>query len=106
MAPPVAPQALVLPIVGVPGPQGEQGDVGPTGPQGPAGDAGSALSFIQSATNQSLVQINHGLPFQPAGIVCIDSNGVITEFGAIAYPMAGTLEITFGVPWTGTIYLS
>jgi hypothetical protein len=67
----------------------------------------AALAFGPvSVTNQSLVQINHNLPFQPAGVMCIDNNGVTTDFGAIAYPMSGTCEITFGFPFTGDIYLS
>jgi hypothetical protein len=67
---------------------------------------GGSVAYVQTVINQSLVQLNHGLPFQPAGITCIDTNGVTTDFGAITYPMTGTCEITFGFPFTGTIYLS
>lgn len=89
------PEQIVVPIQG------------PVGPQGPPGDSGSALGYGPvSVTNQALVQVNHGLPFQPAGIVCIDGNGVTTDYGAIAYPVSGTVEITFGFPFTGEIYLS
>lgn len=67
---------------------------------------GGSSSYVQTVLNQSLVQLNHGLSFQPAGIVCIDNNGVTVDFGAVAYPMVGTCEITFGFPFSGTIYLS
>lgn len=95
MAPPMGGNTLVLPVVG------------PPGPQGPPGDTVDVLAYGPvSVTNQALVQINHRLIFQPAGIICIDNNGVVTDFGAIAYPMQGTCEITFGFPFSGTIYLS
>lgn len=67
---------------------------------------GAAGAYGQSVTNQSLVQLNHGLSYQPAGVICIDSQGNTVDFGAISYPMSGTCEITFGFPFTGQIYLS
>lgn len=92
------PEAVIVPVSGPAGPQGEPG---------PPGDTAGALAYGPvSVTNQALVQINHGLIFQPAGIICIDNNGVVTDFGAIAYPMSGTCEITFGFPFSGTIFLS
>lgn len=108
MAPPTPGVAVVLPVAGAPGEQGPQGDVGPQGPQGVPGDAGTRLAYGVTVTNQTLVQINHGLAFNPAGIVCLDSanpaNAV--EYAAVSYPMVGIAELTFGFPFTGQIFLS
>lgn len=108
MGPPLAPQAIVLPIVGPTGSQGEQGDVGPQGPAGPPGDAGTALSFVQSVSSPSLsVEINHNLPFYPAGITCLETDGSPALLGVtVSYPSVGSVALTFGVPFTGDIYLS
>lgn len=92
----------VLPVGGPPGP------AGPQGIPGAAGDAGGSLAFSVTATNQTLVQLNHGLTFKPAGIVCLDTatpaNSV--EYATISYPAAGITELTFGFPFTGTVYVS
>jgi hypothetical protein len=89
----------VLPVLGPPGPQGLQGV---------PGDPGGALASSVTVTNQTLVQINHGLPFKPAGIICLDTatpaNPV--EYATISYPVAGITELTFGFPFTGTIFVS
>lgn len=80
---------------------------GPPGPQGPAGDS-TGLGFHVSVTNQSLVQIVHGMPFPPAGIVCLDTGTppLCVEYATVSYPSTGVLELTFGFPFTGQIYLS
>jgi hypothetical protein len=94
MAPPPAPQAIVMPIVG------------PPGPQGPPGDNSTALQYQTSVINQAVVTVNHNLDFYPAGIVCMDNNGTLTQYGAVSYPSVGTLILTFGFLFTGDIFLS
>jgi hypothetical protein len=96
MAPPTTSTAVVLPIAG------------PIGPQGPPGDSSAALSFATSVTNQSLVQMNHGLPFKPAGILCLDTNtpALTVEYATVSHPSTGITELTFGFPFTGSIFLS
>lgn len=92
--PPAPSQLTVVPVQG------------PVGPQGPPGDTAQTLAFTTTVTNQALVQVNHGLAFKPGGIICIDTNGVLIDYGAISYPAVGIVEITFGFPFTGTVYLS
>lgn len=98
MDPPVTDLAVIA-IAGPPGPQG---------PLGPPGEAGGALAFSVAVTNQTLVQLLHGLTFRPAGIVCLDTatpaNQV--EYASISYPAAGITELTFGFPFNGTVYVS
>ncbi len=97
MAPPTAPQALVLPIVG------------PPGPAGPPGDSIAVLSYQYTQTSPAtLVQIVHNLPFPPAGIVCHDTGvpALTVEYATVSYPLSGVIELTFGLPFTGTIFLS
>ena len=51
--------------------------------------------------------INHGLPFNPAGIVCLESDGSPPLLGvSVSYPSTGVTELNFGAPFTGEIYLS
>lgn len=92
LAPPIAGNTVtVLPVVG---PKGDTGGTGEMG-YGPV-----------SVTNQTAVQIRHGLTFDPAGIVCLQTDGVQVEYDTITYPSSGTTEITFGTPFTGAIRLS
>jgi hypothetical protein len=55
-----------------------------------------------------LVQVLHGLPFPPAGVLCIDTQSEIVEPDSITNPSTGITEITFGrgFLFTGTIFLS
>lgn len=97
MTSPVVPEALVFPVVGSPG------------EQGPAGDSVAVLSYQHTQTSPAmLVQIVHNLPFPPAGIVCQDTGvpALTVEYATVTYPLAGVIELTFGLPFTGTIYLS
>lgn len=52
-----------------------------------------------------VVTIDHELGFHPAGIVCLDNGGGM-HYGMIAYPNEDTIQITFLIPFSGTIYLS
>lgn len=81
---------------------------GPAGPQGPPGDSSSALAYTTSVTNQSLVQMIHNLPFNPAGILCLDTNtpALTVEYATVSHPGTGITELTFGFPFTGSIFLS
>jgi hypothetical protein len=100
--------------VTLPGPIGPvavpvKGPVGPIGPQGVPGDPGAALAYSQAVTNPTtLVQLNHGLTFKPAGVVCLDTGvpAVVVEYASISYPLPGVTEVTFGFPFVGTVYLS
>lgn len=97
MAPPVTPEALVFPVVG------------PPGPQGPVGDSMTTVSYQYTQTSPAmLVQIVHNLPFPPAGIVCQDTGvpALTVEYATVTYPLSGVIELTFGLPFTGTIFLS
>jgi hypothetical protein len=102
--PPTAPVGVLVPVEG---PVGPLGPVGPPGLQGPAGDAGSSLSYVYTTSNPAMThQINHGLNFKPAGIVCLDSDGAPIIGFSIDYVAPGIVEISFGSDVTPTIYLS
>lgn len=45
-----------------------------------------------------LVQVPHGLPYAPAGVLIRDSLGAIVDPGDVTHPLPGITEITFGVP--------
>lgn len=83
---------------------------GATGPPGPAGSGGGSGIVWPPVTTVSapvtLVQILHSLPFNPAGIHCVDQAGIAVEWAAVTYPSLGIVEITFGFPFTGAIYIS
>lgn len=100
---PPASEVRVVPTKGPPGPVGPQG---PEGPQGPAGDA-TGLGFVwtQSSPAETLL-INHQFFFKPAGILCIESDGGVLEYDTVSYPQTGYIELTFGVPFAGQVYLS
>lgn len=96
MAPLLPPSVVVVPVQG------------PPGPAGPPGDSSSALAFTQNVSSpMTSVTINHGLAFHPSGIVCLEADGSPALIGVgVSYPSAGQVVLTFGVPFTGTIYLS
>lgn len=93
-APPEPASVSVLPVVG---------------PQGvPGGTGAMAYEHIQAAPVPAghPLQIVHNLTFQPGGIVCLESDGVQIEYDSVTHPMPGVIELTFGVAFTGHIYLS
>lgn len=94
--PPTTPTSVVVPIAG------------PQGPQGPPGDSSEVLGFQHTQSSPvMLVQIIHNLPYKPAGIVCIATGDAAPLIGwSVAHPAAGITEVTFGVPFTGDIYVS
>ena len=93
---------------------------GPAGPAGPPGDASvdefiarlEALEaeprgFVQTVNAPAtLVQIHHGLSFNPAGVMNLDFSGTEIEESGVSHPFPGITEVTFGAPFTGTITLS
>lgn len=80
---------------------------GPAGPQGPPGDSSSALAYVQNVTpSMTTVLINHNLPFQPAGILCLDTTGATILGATITHPQDGWIELVFGAPFGGLIFLS
>lgn len=79
---------------------------GPPGPQGPPGDGAATLGYTHTQSSPAtLVQVQHGLSFTPAGVRCVSPQG-ITEPADITAPTSGVLEVSFGVPFTGTITVS
>ena len=111
VAPPIVAAVLMtrptsdVVVVPVAGPKGERG------PQGPAGDdpelIGQLFGFVYTSSNPAyLHQIQHDLGFRPAGIICLEPHGGQIEYDTIKHPELGITEVTFGVPFAGTIYLS
>ena len=80
----------------------------PTATVVPIGGAVSGVrSFLAEVTQpQTLVQVAHGMTFQPAGITVNDSAGDPVEYESVSYPAGGIVEITFAWPFVGTIRLS
>lgn len=74
----------------------------------PIGGAVSGVrSFLFEVTHpQTLVQVAHGMTFQPAGITVNDSAGDPVEYATASYPTSGIVELTFAWPFVGTIRLS
>jgi hypothetical protein len=54
----------------------------------------------------ALVQVIHGFSFKPAGVVCLEPDGTEIEYSTITHPLPGVTELLFGVPFTGTVYVS
>lgn len=54
----------------------------------------------------ALVQIVHGLPFRPAGALCVDLLDRLTEPDRITNPLPGITEVLFGAAFAGVINLS
>lgn len=71
-----------------------------------------AVSLPRSAYTQSVpqpttfVQVQHGLPFPPAGVQCLETGGDEVEYASLTHPLPGVTEIGFGAPFTGMIHLS
>jgi hypothetical protein len=63
--------------------------------------------FIHNQITPSMAfQIHHQLPWHPAGVLSIESTGDQMDPKAIRFPLPGVLELEFGVPFAGTVYLS
>lgn len=107
-----APDTTVQVVVPIAGPQGPKGDPGDgTG----LDEIDARLAALEDqprghSTTVSaptlLVQIQHGLPFRPAGVQCIDTSGDTVEHDGVTHPLPGITEVTFGAPFTGAINLS
>jgi hypothetical protein len=93
---PVTPPIIVAPIQG------------PPGPIGPPGDSIEVSFQHTQSTPATLVQIIHNLSFPPAGILCQDTGipALTVEYATVSYPLTGVIELMFGFPFTGTVYLS
>lgn len=67
----------------------------------------SAQGFVKTqSTPTVLVQVLHGFSFKPAGVVCLEPDGTEIEYQTITHPLPGVTELGFGVPFTGTVYVS
>jgi hypothetical protein len=90
------------------GPPGPQGPAGPPGPAGPAGPAGTspvvAYRHVQAAA-ATVWSIAHGLTFRP-NVSAVDSTGREMWPGAVDYPSATTVTLTFSAAVGGEAYLS
>ncbi len=72
-----------------------------------SGPAQDVTAWLHTQTVPSaLVQIVHSLGYAPAGVLCVEDSGDITEPGSITYPMDGVVEVAFGFLFTGQIRLS
>jgi len=80
--------------------------VGPPGPRGPAGVSTNASCVWPVPVPVFLVQVIHDLGFYTAGVIAIDTQGYEVEYSAVSYPSIDITEVTFDVPFSGTIYLS
>ena len=96
---------------GPPGPPGETGPQGPAGPQGaqgpqgPAGDPGTGAYRHVQATAATVWTITHGLAFRP-NTTAVDSTGREIIPGAVDYPSATSVTLTFSSAVGGEAYLS
>jgi hypothetical protein len=110
---------------GPPGPTGPQGPPGPTGPGVPTGGTAgqqlqktSATDFATAwitpptlvyrhvqATAATTWAITHNLPFRP-NVAAVDSTGREMWPGAVDYPDAATVQLTFSAAVGGEAYLS
>lgn len=84
---------------------GTTADAGYVGGSGSGGGGPAAFMLTVSAPAE-LVQVVHGLPFVPAGVTCIDTQGQIVDFATKTDPQPGVTELTFGFGFTGQIQLS
>jgi hypothetical protein len=74
------------------------------GAQGAPGTPGDYYRHVQTAPSTSWV-INHGLAFRP-NVSVVDSSGREVWPGAVEYPSAGTVTLTFSAAVGGEAYLS
>lgn len=118
IGPPKIPSVTVggppVPVVGMDAPGGpsvvvvpQQGPPGPQGPPGIPGNPADTLAFVQNVSpSMTTVLINHGLVFQPAGILCLETTGATVLGATVTYPQPGWIELQFGAPFNGTVFLS
>lgn len=92
--PPVDPSVTVVPVVG------------PPGPRGPAGTSTNASVVWPVPVPVFLVQVVHDLGFYPAGVLAIDTGGSPVEYASLSYVSIDIAEVSFDVPFSGTIYMS
>lgn len=88
----------------IPGPPGPQGPQGEQGEPGAPGSAPQAYNHIQG-TPAAVWAISHGLGYNPAGIIVVDSGGSEVE-GIVSYIDINNLTITFLSSFGGDAYLS
>lgn len=69
------------------------------------GSSVNSFTHVQSGS-LAVITIFHGMSYRPAGINAIDSLDNPTEYESVRYPTASTVEVRFGAPFSGTIYLS
>lgn len=93
-AAPVDPTVTLVPVAG------------PPGPRGPAGVSTNASCVWPVPVPVYLVQVQHNLGFYPAGVLVIDTGGSPVEYASLTYVSTDITEVTFDVPFSGTIYLS
>lgn len=80
---------------------------GPKGDKGDTGDSSEVLSYRHTQSEPAtLVQVVHGLPYRPAGIICTETDGYQLDYHTVSHPVDGVTEVTFGVGFVGTIDLS
>lgn len=78
---------------------------GPAGPKGDSGNAGADAHYPHSQpTPADVWTIAHGLNKFPS-VTVFDSAGDEVE-GAISYPNANTVVLTFSAAFSGTAYLN
>lgn len=83
---------------------------GPDGQWRPAVPGAVGLPVLghrhTQTTPVTLVQITHGLTFDPAGVTAVDTQDAVTEHDTISHPLPGVTELTYGAPFAGVVYLS
>jgi hypothetical protein len=75
-------------------------------PLTPVGGGGGGGYEHTQSTPATVIQVAHGLPWKPAGIRSVDLLGQDVEYDAAAYPVDGVIELAYGAPFAGVIYLS
>ena len=106
---PVSEPSVIEVSGGLPGPPGPAGPAGPPGPQGPKGDPGEAQGAFQHEQSipATVWTIEHGLGFNPAGIVVTSSDGFILDGFGVQYLVPGqSLRLSFDISVAGVVDLS